>query len=183
METELPKPNAARGAQAGQRREGGAAGAQRAEGERRVARAGFTLIEIMAVVVIIGLLMAIVGNAIVGNLAKARVTTTRAQIQSLEAAITTFQMDNGRFPTTEQGLRSLIEKPSGAPEPYAWRPGGYLSKKELPRDAWNGEYQYASPGEHNTDSFDLWSLGRDGKPGGAEEDGDIGNWAMEKAAE
>jgi general secretion pathway protein G len=183
METELPRPNAAREAQAGRRREGGAAGAQRAEGERRVASAGFTLIEIMAVVVIIGLLMAIVGNAIVGNLAKARITTTKAQIQSLEAAITTYQMDNGRFPTTEQGLRSLIEKPTGAPEPYAWRPGGYLSKRELPRDAWNGEYQYASPGEHNPDSFDLWSLGRDGKPGGAEEDGDIGNWAVEKAAE
>jgi general secretion pathway protein G len=183
METELPRPNAPREAQAGQRREGGAAGAQRAEGERRVARAGFTLIEIMAVVVIIGLLMAIVGNAIVGNLAKARITTTKAQIQALEAAITTYQMDNGRFPTTEQGLLALIEKPTGAPEPYAWRPGGYLSKKQLPKDAWNGEYQYASPGEHNADSFDLWSLGRDGKAGGTEEDGDIGNWAPEQAAE
>jgi general secretion pathway protein G len=144
---------------------------------------GFTLIEIMAVVVIIGLLMAIVGNAIVGNLAKARVTTTKAQIQSLEAALTTYQMDNGRFPTTEQGLRALIEKPSGAPEPYAWRPGGYLSKKSLPKDAWNGDYQYASPGENNPDSFDLWSLGRDGKPGGTDEDADIGNWSAEQAAE
>jgi general secretion pathway protein G len=144
---------------------------------------GFTLIEIMAVVVIIGLLMAIVGNAIVGNLAKARITTTKAQIQSLEAALTTYQMDNGRFPTTEQGLRSLIEKPSGSPEPYAWRPGGYLAKKSLPKDAWNGDYQYASPGEHNPDSFDLWSLGRDGKPGGSDEDADIGNWGAEQASE
>ena len=141
---------------------------------------GFTLIEIMAVVVIIGLLMAIVGNAIVGNLAKARMTTTKAQVQALEAAITTYQMDNGRFPTSDQGLRALIEKPSGAPEPYDWRPGGYLSKRELPRDAWNNEFQYASPGERNPDSFDLWSLGRDGKPGGLEEDSDIGNWATEK---
>lgn len=142
---------------------------------------GFTLIEIMAVVVIIGLLMAIVGNAIVGNLAKARVTTTKAQIQSLEAALTTYQMDNGRFPTSEQGLRALVEKPTGAPEPYAWRPGGYLAKKELPRDAWNNEFQYASPGERNPESFDLWSLGRDGKPGGSEEDADLGNWAAEQS--
>ena len=89
-------------------------------------------------------------------------------------------MDNGRFPTSDQGLRALIEKPSGAPEPYDWRPGGYLSKRELPRDAWNNEFQYASPGERNPDSFDLWSLGRDGKPGGLEEDSDIGNWATEK---
>ena len=145
-------------------------------------RRGFTLIEIMAVVVIIGLLMAIVGQAIVGNLAKARMTTTRAQLQSLETSLTTYQMDNGRFPSSEQGLRALIEKPSGAPEPYGWRPGGYLAKKEIPKDAWNGEFQYAAPGEHNPDSFDLWSLARDGKVGGTEEDADIGNWAEEQAA-
>jgi general secretion pathway protein G len=144
---------------------------------------GFTLIEIMAVVVIIGMLMAIVGNAIVGNIRKARITTTRAQIQSLETAITTYQMDNGRFPSTDQGLRALIEKPTGAPEPYDWRPGGYLSKRELPRDAWGNEFQYAAPGEHNPDSFDLWSLGGDAKPGGVEEEADLGNWAKERAQE
>ncbi len=148
------------------------------QGKRKRDR-GFTLIEIMAVVVIIGMLMAIVGNAIVGNIRKARITTTRAQIQSLESAITTYQMDNGRFPTTDQGMRALIEKPTGAPEPYDWRPGGYLSKRELPRDAWGNEFQYAAPGEHNPDSFDLWSLGGDAKPGGVDEEADIGNWAKE----
>ncbi|HEY8119905.1 MAG TPA: type II secretion system major pseudopilin GspG [Myxococcota bacterium] len=142
-------------------------------------RAGFTLIEIMAVVAIIGLLMAIVGPRVVGALAKARVTTTSGQLSQLESALTGYQMDNGRFPTTEQGLRALIEKPTGAPEPYDWRPGGYLGKKEIPRDAWNGEFQYLSPGEHNADSFDLWSLGADGKPGGSDNDADIGNWAAE----
>ncbi len=145
-------------------------------------RRGFTLIEIMAVVVIIGLLMTIVGTRIVGVLRTGRITATRAQLQSLETTLTTYSMDNGRYPTSEQGLRALIEKPTTAPEPYDWRAGGYLSKREIPRDAWKAEFQYASPGEHNPDSFDLWSLGGDGKPGGVEEDADIGNWAEEKTA-
>ena len=129
---------------------------------------------------IIGMLMAMIGSTIYGNIIKARVTTTGAQISSLESSIGMYQMDNGRFPTTDQGLRALIEKPTGAPEPYGWRPGGYLSKKELPRDAWNVEFEYASPGEHNPESFDLWSLGADGKPGGVDQDADIGNWAAEQ---
>ena len=142
---------------------------------------GFTLIEIMAVVLIIGMLMGIVGTAIVGNLRKARISTTIVQIKSLEGALTTYQMDNGRFPTTDQGMRALIEKPTGTPEPYGWRPGGYLARKELPKDAWNGEFQYLSPGEQNPDSFDLWSLGADAKAGGTDEDADIGNWPSEPA--
>ncbi len=142
-------------------------------------RRGFTLIEIMAVVVIIGLLMGIIGQSILGNIRKTRISTTNAQIQALESALTTYQMDNGRFPSSEQGLRALIEKPSGAPEPYAWRAGGYLAKKELPRDAWNGEFQYVAPGERNPESFDLWSLGADGKAGGEADDADIGNWPVE----
>jgi general secretion pathway protein G len=142
-------------------------------------RGGFTLIEIMAVVVIIGLLMGIIGQSILGNLRKSRISTTQAQIAALESALTTYQMDNGRFPSSDQGLRALIEKPSGAPEPYAWRTGGYLAKKELPHDAWNGEFQYASPGEHNADSFDLWSFGADGKSGGEGDDADLGNWPAE----
>lgn len=143
---------------------------------------GFTLIEIMAVVVIIGLLMGIVGTAIVGNIRKARITTTKTQMHALDQALGMYQMDNGRFPTTDQGLRALIEKPSGAPEPYAWRPGGYLAKKELPKDAWNNEFHYASPGEHNPDSFDLWSFGEDGQAGGNDSAADIGNWSTEQAA-
>jgi general secretion pathway protein G len=145
-------------------------------------RRGFTLIEIMAVVVIIGLLMTLVANGIVGNIAKSRVTTTQARIQNIGNALTTYYMDNGRFPSTEQGLRALFEKPSGSPEPYSWRPGGYLDKKEMPRDAWETELQYAAPGTHNPDSFDLWSLGADGKEGGADTDADIGNWTEPKAA-
>jgi general secretion pathway protein G len=143
---------------------------------------GFTLIEIMAVVVIIGLLMGIVGTAIISNIKKARVTTTKTQMHALDQALGMYQMDNGRFPSTEQGLRALIEKPTGAPEPYGWRPGGYLSKKELPKDAWNNAFQYAAPGEHNPDSYDLWSFGEDGQAGGADAAADLGNWSTEQAA-
>ena len=103
---------------------------------RNQRRRGFTLIEIMAVVVIIGLLMTLVANGIIGNIQKSRVTATQVKIQQVGAALTSYYMDNGRFPSSEQGLRALFEKPSGAPEPRGWRPGGYLDKKEIPRDAW-----------------------------------------------
>ena len=143
--------------------------------ERR--RRGFTLIEIMAVVLIIGLLSALVGTAIVGNIAKARQQTTFTQIKQLESALTFYQMDNGRFPSTEQGLRALVEKPSGSPEPRNYRPGGYLQGGAVPMDAWGAPFQYMSPGQHNPQSIDIWSYGADGQPGGNDTDKDIGNWA------
>ena len=148
---------------------------------RNQRRRGFTLIEIMAVVVIIGLLMTLVANGIIGNIQKSRVTATQVKIQQVGAALTSYYMDNGRFPSSEQGLRALFEKPSGAPEPRGWRPGGYLDKKEIPRDAWENDLQYASPGVHNPDSFDLWSLGADAKEGGADGDADLGNWTESSA--
>jgi len=143
--------------------------------ERR--RRGFTLIEIMAVVIIMGLLMGIVGTAVFSQIDKARVNTTKAQITQLEAALTFYQMDNGRFPTTEQGLRALVEMPTSAPEPRHYNPSGYLKKKEVPLDGWGNPYQYEMPGKNNTDGFDLWSLGADGQPGGTGVDADLGNWA------
>jgi general secretion pathway protein G len=85
-------------------------------------------------------------------------------------------MDNGRFPTTEQGLRALIEPPTIGPEPRNYRPGGYLQGGELPRDAWGNDFHYEFPGTNNTEGFDIWSLGADGQPGGTETDADIGNW-------
>ncbi len=146
-------------------------------------RRGFTLIEIMAVVLIIGLLIGLVGTQVFQQVGAARVGTTRAQIWCLEASLGFYQMDNGRFPTTEQGLDALVHKPSGAPVPRNWRTGGYVKGGAVPKDAWGGDFQYESPGTNNTDSFDLWSLGADGAPGGNDNDADIGNWASEAAAE
>jgi general secretion pathway protein G len=144
---------------------------------------GFTLIEIMAVVVIIGLLMAIVAPRVVAMLDQGNVTTTAAQVSSLKTALATYYMDNGRYPTTDQGLHALVEKPTSPPEPRGWRPGGYLDGSVLPKDAWKGEFQYAAPGEHNPEGYDLWSLGADGQPGGTGKDADIGNWAAEQSEE
>ena len=146
------------------------------ESNQRRRQGGFTLIEIMAVVVIMGLLMGIVGTAVFSQIDKARVNTTKAQIDQLEAALTFYQMDNGRFPTTEQGLQALVEKPTSAPEPRNYNPAGYLRKKQVPLDGWGNPYQYAMPGGNNPDSFDLWSLGADGQPGGTGTDADLGNW-------
>ena len=95
-------------------------------------RRGFTLIEIMAVVIIMGLLMGIVGTAIFSQLDTARVNTTRAQVKQLESALAFYQMDNGRFPTTEQGLQALVQPPTSAPEPRSYRPGGYLQGGKVP---------------------------------------------------
>jgi general secretion pathway protein G len=139
--------------------------------------AGFTLIEIMAVVLIIGLLSTIVGVAIFGQVDKARVTTAKTQIKRLEGALETYRMDNARYPTTEQGLDALILEPSSDPAPRNFQPGGYIQGGALPADPWGEPYQYRAPGEHNPHSFDLWSLGADGADGGDGLDADIGNWA------
>lgn len=145
------------------------------------AQQGFTLVEIMAVVVIMGLLAGLVGTAVVSNMNKARTQTAATQIKQLASALTFYQMDNGRFPTTDQGLQALIEKPSGAPEPRAYRPGGYLDAKSVPKDPWGAVYQYLSPGQQNPQSFDIWTLGADGAPGGEGADQDVGNWDFGEA--
>ena len=141
---------------------------------------GFTLIEIMAVVLIIGLLGTIVGTAIFSQIDKARVTTAKAQIKQIEAALDFYRMDNGRYPTTEQGLDALVHPPTIEPLPHGYRPEGYLQGGEVPKDPWSGRYQYESPGVHNTYSFDLWTLGADGAPGGDGTNADIGNWSEER---
>jgi general secretion pathway protein G len=143
--------------------------------------AAFTLIEIMAVVLIIGLLGGIVGAAIFGQIDRARVTTARTQIKQIEAALDFYRMDNGKYPTTEQGLEALVRPPSIDPIPKNYRPEGYLSGGRVPLDPWSNEYEYLSPGQNNPYSFDLWSHGSDGKPGGSGTDADIGNWNQEGA--
>lgn len=133
---------------------------------------GFTLIEIMVVVIIIGLLAAVVVPQFLGRVDDARVAKARQDIQSLETALTLYKLDNFRFPSTEQGLKALAEKPND-PAVRNWRPGGYL--KRLNKDPWGNDYQYASPGTRG--EFDLSSLGADGQTGGEGPDADIGNWA------
>ena len=138
--------------------------------------AGFSLLEIMAVVVIMGLLMSIIGVSISGQIDKARLATAKAQIAQLESALELYRMDNGRYPTTVQGLQALISKPGDAPEPRNYPRGGYLTKKDALLDPWSEPFQYASPGTHNSYGFDLWTLGADQAAGGEEGDSDIGNW-------
>ena len=136
-------------------------------------KAGFTLIEIMAVVLIIGMLTGMVGIAVWRQVDVARAKTTRGQIQMLDSALEAYRMDNADFPTTEQGLVALVTPP---PEARNAMPGGYLREKRIPKDAWGRDFHYEMPGQHNTQSYDLWSNGKDGNPGGDGVSADIGNW-------
>jgi general secretion pathway protein G len=135
--------------------------------------AGFTLIEIMAVVLIIGLLSTIVGVSIFAQVDKGRITATSVQISNLESVLELYRMDSARYPTTEQGLDALVNEPDDARN---YPPGGYLQKRRVPEDPWGNPYQYEQPGQNNPDSYDLWSYGGDGNPGGADAAADIGNW-------
>ena len=138
-------------------------------------RPGFTLIEILVVVIILGILAGLVVPRIMDQPEKARVTKARMQIESLEAALKLFKLDNGYYPTTEQGLDSLVRKPTTGRIPPRWREGGYLEKGQVPKDPWERDFVYLSPGSHNHD-FDLYSYGSDGEPGGEGPDSDITNW-------
>ena len=144
-------------------------------------RQGFTLIEIMAVVLIMGLLAGIVGTVVIGQIGTARTQTSKAQIKQLESALTFYQMDNGRFPTSEQGLSALVDQPSAGPEARNWRPGGYIQGGVVPTDPWGDDYQYEYPGSENEHSFDIWTFGADGQAGGEGENADVGNWSTETA--
>lgn len=138
---------------------------------------GFTLIEIMVVVVIIGLLAAVIVPNVVNKVDEARVTRARADISSIESALTIFRLDNSKYPTTEQGLAALTTQPTD-PSIRNWRPGGYLTKK-VGKDPWGNEYQYVYPGTHGGE-YDLFSLGADGQVGGEGTSADIGNWDESK---
>jgi general secretion pathway protein G len=133
---------------------------------------GFTLLEIMVVVVILGLLVAIVAPNVLENQDKAMVEKARADISALEQALDMYKLDNFTYPSTDQGLEALAERPSIAPEPKNYRSGGYI--KRLPTDPWGNPYQFVQPGEHG--AFDLYSLGADGDNGGEGLAADIGNW-------
>jgi general secretion pathway protein G len=134
---------------------------------------GFTLIEIMVVVIIIGLLAAIIGPQVMGRVDDAKITKVQSDIQAIESGLTLYKLDNFRYPTTEQGLRALVEKPAD-PNVRNWKAPGYL--KRLNKDPWGNDYQYASPGANG--EFDVSSLGADGQVGGEGADADIGNWSL-----
>jgi len=128
-------------------------------------RSGFTLIEIMLVVIIIGILVAMIVPNISGRSEQARKTAARTDIESnLSTALDLYRMDVGQYPTTEQGLSSLIEEPTVSPVPTQWN-GPYLKKKKIPKDPWGRDYVYVSPGTHNPESYDLSSLGASGQEG------------------
>ncbi len=135
---------------------------------------GFTLIEVMVVVVILSILAAIVVPRIMDRPDEARITKARQDIRALESALNLYKLDNYDYPTTEQGLESLVEAPTTPPEPRNWKPGGYVDR--LPKDPWGNDYQYLSPGQNG--AIDLYSLGADGEIGGEGSRSDIANWEM-----
>jgi general secretion pathway protein G len=141
---------------------------------RGIARLGFTLIEILVVITVIGLLAALVGPRILGRVSEAKSATAKAQLDLLSVALDNYRLDNGSYPSTDQGLAALQEKPTREPAPLNWR-GPYL-KRAIPVDPWGRPYIYRSPGEHDPAGNDLSTLGRDGQPGGEDEDADITSW-------
>lgn len=138
---------------------------------------GFTLIELMVVMVILLILAGLVGPRIMGRPEEARRMKGKVDIQSLETALKMYYLDNGSYPTTEQGLSALVEAPAVGKLPQGWREGGYLEKGRVPKDPWGNEYIYLSPGEKG--DYDLRSYGADGEPGGEGKNSDISNWDTE----
>lgn len=136
---------------------------------------GFTLIEIMVVVVILGILASIVVPRIMDRPDTARVVKAKHDIRALESALNLYKLDNFHYPSTDQGLEALVEKPSGMPEAKHWKQGGYVDR--LPNDPWGNPYNYLNPGVNA--EIDIYSFGADGKSGGEGLDADIGNWNLE----
>ncbi len=141
---------------------------------RATGEGGFTLIEVMVVIAVIAMLAALVGPNVFRNVGTARDATARSQIELLGAALDSYRLDNGRYPTTAQGLETLRTAPTVHPLPNNWQ-GPYL-RKEIPLDPWRNPYVFLSPGTVNPTGYDLFSLGADGELGGEGEDGDVVSW-------
>lgn len=134
---------------------------------------GFSLIEIMVVVVILGILASIVVPKILSRPDEARVVKAKQDVLAIQNALDLYKLDNGTYPTTDQGIAALVEKPTSSPIPQDWKP--YL--KSLPKDPWGREYLYLNPGEHG--EIDIFTYGADGQPGGKDANSDIGNWSVQ----
>ncbi|WP_432381047.1 type II secretion system major pseudopilin GspG [Duganella sp. P38] len=143
----------------------------RSRAAQRVQR-GFTLIEIMVVVVIMGVLAALVVPKLLNRAGESKIAAAKVDIATIMQALKLYKLDNQRYPTTEQGLQALIEKPTGGPAANGWKAGGYVEK--MPKDPWGNPYQYLSPGVKG--EVDVFSYGADGQPGGSGDDADIGSW-------
>ena len=138
-------------------------------------QAGFTLIEIMVVIVIIGILASVVVPRVMDNPDQARTAKAKHDIQALGSALDIYRLDNFTYPTTDQGLEALVSKPGGTPEPKNWKTGGYI--KKLRKHPWGNDYLYLNPGQHG--ETDIYSLGADGAPGGEGVFTDIGSWDID----
>ena len=141
-------------------------------------RRGFTFVEILVVVMILGLLAALVVPRIMGRTDEAKRTAAKVQIRNLEAALQLYKLDNGVYPSTEQGLRALVEKPTTGVVPKKWKLGGYIPK--LPEDPWGNHYRYLSPSPKQRGDYEILSYGTDGEPGGDGINADIENWNLDK---
>lgn len=135
---------------------------------------GFTLLEVMVVVVILGILAVLVAPKIISRPDEARAVAAKQDVASLMQALKLYRLDNQRYPATEQGLQALVTKPTTSPLPPNWKNGGYIER--LPKDPWGSPYQYLNPGLRG--EIDVFSLGADGAPGGEGNDADIGNWNL-----
>lgn len=133
---------------------------------------GFTLIEVMVVIAIIGIMATLIVPQIMSKPNEARVIAAKQDISSIVQALKLYRLDNSRYPTTEQGLSALVAKPTSEPIPQNWKPNGYVDR--LPKDPWGFAYQYSNPGARA--EIDVFSLGADNKPGGTGFDADLGNW-------
>jgi general secretion pathway protein G len=138
---------------------------------------GFTLIELMVVIVILGILAGLIIPRLMGRPEEAKRLKAKIQIESLETALKLYKLDNGMYPDTEQGLLALIEQPETGKLPKNWRKGGYLEKGKLPKDPWGNDFVYLSPGAYG--DFDIISYGPDGVSGGEDENKDINSWEIE----
>lgn len=144
---------------------------------RKIDDRGFTLIELMVVIVILGILAGLIIPRIMGRPDEARQAKARMQIESIETALKLYRLDNGAYPTTEQGLKALVEAPAAGQLAKNWRQGGYLERGKVPKDPWGNDFVYLSPGVHG--DFDLSSSGADGEAGGEGKDKDITSWEIE----
>ena len=136
---------------------------------------GFTLLEIMVVVLIIGMLMALLAPRLFGQLTRAKGDIARMQVTQLSQSLELYKLDNGTYPTSEQGLDALVHEPTSEPRARRYPAGGYVTARDL-EDPWHNAFHYDRPGKNNTQSFDIYTYGGDNQPGGDGENADIGNW-------